>query len=256
MNEKELMKDVIAAVELWLAGGKHRSLSGLAKRCNVAYSTVRRIMQNESAPHPYTVLAMLDVIMPVNERVAFLKKHFPSIGSLMDDVYAQGIRGEPNAENLGKYLSREPHNRLFNMAATQAGISEEAVLRLAGQIGMEAIDEMIKDEVLIRREDGRFAYTHNNWAIGNIDDALEQVRHSVDHFDRSLVGTPGAGLVHVTGAIKKEKLPELRSLLERFVRDINQLKDHPEAEGEVHFFCDLIYSLYDKNEWLNTQEHP
>ena len=255
VDEQSLLKDLVDAISSWLEGGKGRSLSGLARRCDVAYSTIRRIAQAESTPHPYTALAISELVMTTSQRIAFLKKHFPTIGNLMDECYAPSIRQEANEEMLRKFLSREPHNRIFNIAATKAGTNRNGVNRLAGQIGIEALDEMLEAGILVEAMDGQIKYTHDNWALGNVEDTLEQVKHSAEHFDRSLVGTDGASLMHATGAVSKERIPELKRLVLQFIKDLNALKDAPEAEGTVHFFCNLMYSLYDRQEWTIEEEH-
>jgi len=255
VDEHNLLKDLVDAIGLWLEGGKGRSLSGLARRCDVAYSTIRRIAQAESTPHPYTALAISEIVMSTSQRIAFLKNHFPTIGNLMDECYAPAIREEANEEILRKFMGREPHNRIFNIAATKIGTSRQAIIRLAGQIGIEALDEMIDAGILAESMSGAIKYTHDNWALGNIEDTLDQVKHSADHFDKSLVGTDGASLMHATGAVSKERIPELKKLVLQFIKDLNALKNAPEAEGAVHFFCNLMYSLYDKQEWMIEEEH-
>ena len=248
LDDSNLTMDLAQSIHDYLEGGRGRSLSSLAKRSNVAYSTIRRIAQNESQASPHTALAIVDVILPIEERMDFLRKYFPQIGSLVEDCYSKRMRREPNDERLRSYLRREPHNRIFNIAATRSGTTEMAIENLAGQIGLEALDEMICDEILLKADDGTIHFHEENWALGNIDDALEQVKHSVDHFDKTLVGTDGAALMHATGAIRKDLLPRVKSLVANFIRDINQLKDSSANEGDIHFFCNLVYSLYDKSE--------
>ena len=253
IDEQSLLKDLVNAISSWLEGGRGRGLSGLSRRCNIAYSTIRRIAQNESTPHPYTALAISEVVMGTQQRIAFLKKHFPTIGNLMDECYSPLIRPEANESSLKKFLEKEPHNRIFNMAATQAGTSRNSIQRLAGQIGIEALEELIDAEILVELDDQTIKYTHDNWAIGNVEDTLEQVRHSTEHFDKSLLGTDGASLMHATGAIADEAVPKLKILIRNFIRDLNTLKNQPQSEGGVHFFCNLMYSLYDKEEWSGLE---
>jgi hypothetical protein len=254
VNEQALLADLVDAINAWLSGNKSRSLSSLSRRTNVAYSTIRRIAQNESVPHPYTALAISEVIMTLPQRVEFLKKHFPTIGTLMDECYSGAIRRDPNEESLRRFLRMEPHNRIFNIAATRAGTNRKAVLQLAGQVGLDAVDEMLDAGLLIETVDGRLKYTHDSWALGNVDDALDQIRHSIEHFQKNLVGTEGASLMHATGAISKEMVPRLKELVLKFIKDVNALKDLADAEGGIHFFCDLMYSLYDRQEWDTKKE--
>lgn len=255
VDEQSLLKDLVDAISSWLEGGRGRSLSALARRCDVAYSTIRRIAQAESTPHPYTALAISEIVMTTSQRIAFLKKHFPTIGNLMDECYAPNIREDANEEILRKFLSREPHNRIFNIAATKAGVTRPAIVRLAGQLGIEALEEMLEAGLLVEGMNGTIKYTHDNWCYGNVDDTLEQVKHSIQHFDKSLVGTDGASLMHATGAISTQRVAEVKKLVLTFIKDLNALKDAPEAEGTVHFFCNLMYSLYDRQEWSHEEGH-
>ncbi|RYZ54233.1 MAG: hypothetical protein EOP07_16335 [Proteobacteria bacterium] len=249
VNEQALLADLVGAINAWMQGSRSRSLSGLARRTNVAYSTIRRIAQNESVPHPYTALSISEVVMSTQERLEFLKNHFPTIGNLMDECYVNSIRAEPNDEALNRYIRQEPHNRIFNIAATKKGTNRRSIMQLCGQMGVDALDEMVDDAVLVELPDGTIKYTHDNWAIGNIEDALHQVRHSTEHFEKHLVGTEGASLMHSTGAVRAELVPQLKELVLKFMKDLNALKDDQDSEGGIHFFCDLMYSLYDRNEW-------
>ena len=254
VNEQALLADLVNAIQAWQSGNRGRSLSGLARRTSVAYSTIRRIAQNESVPHPYTALSISEIVMDTPQRLEFLKKHFPTIGNLMGEVYDSSIRVEPNDESLKRFLRQEPHNRIFNIAATTLGTNRKEIQRASGQPGVDALEEMVEDGVLIEMPDGTIKYSHNSWSIGNIEDALDQVRHSTDHFDKHLVGTEGASLMHSTGAISADLLPKLKELVLKFMKDLNALKDDQNASGGVHFFCDLMYSLYDRQEWSPTQE--
>ncbi len=192
--------------------------------------------------------------MSTHQRVEFLKKHFPTIGNLMDQCYPNSIRGEANEESMQRFMRQEPHNRIINIAATKKGAQRKSIFRLCGQMGLDALDEMIDEALLIEFTDGTIKYSHDTWAIGNIEGALDQVRHSTEHFDQHLVGTEGASLMHATGAVKAELIPQLKELVLKFMKDLNALKADESAEGGIHFFCDLMYSLYDRNEWLPNQK--
>ncbi len=255
INEQAMLTDLVDAINVWLQANRNRSLSSLSRRSNIAYSTVRRIAQNECIPHPYSALALVEIVMSTPQRVAFLKKHFPTIGNLMDECYTN-VRREPNEESLRRFLRIEPHNRIFNIAATKAGTNRAKVGRLCGQMGLDAIEEMLDSGLLIEKPDGTIKYTDDSWVIGSVEDTLEQLRHSTEHFDKHLIGTDGASLMHATGSVSQAVVPLLKELVLRFIRDLVTLKDQPDAEGDVPFFCDIMYSLYDRQEWETRQEHP
>ncbi len=253
VNEQALLADLVDAINAWTEGSRNRSLSGLARRTGVAYSTIRRIAQNESVPHPYTALAISEVVMSLQQRIEFLKKHFPTIGNLMEEAYPK-LSVQPNEESFQRFLRMEPHNRIFSIAATAKGTNRRQIASLCGQVGIDSVNEMLDEGLLVELNDGTIKYSNDNWTYANVDEALSQVRLSTQHFDKTLVGTDGASLMHSTGSIKPELIPEVKKLVLKFIKDLNTLKNAEESEGDIHFFCNLMYSLYDRQEWAPNQE--
>ncbi len=250
VDEKLLLEELVQAINTWMLGNKNRSLSSLARKANVAYSTIRRIAQNESVPHPYTALAIAEVVYTVDQRIDFLKKHFPIVGNLMEECYNGKVQTLPSEGMLDQFLRKEPHNRIFNMAATHAGTNRSVIQRLTGEFGIEALEEMLNAGVILESDTGKIHYHQEHWAYGSFDEALEQTRHSVGHFNKQLIGTAGASLMHATGSVNADTVPKLKNLINAFVKEFNAIKNAKDAEGSIPFFCDLIYSLYDKNDLI------
>ncbi|MFW7379101.1 MAG: hypothetical protein ACOH5I_09870 [Oligoflexus sp.] len=249
-----IMDDLREAINHWLESRKNRSLTMLANRTNRAYSTIRYIAQGERLPNESTILAITDIVMTTQQRVKFFKRYFPQIGDMMEKAYAPDIREEEHHEMLRRFINREPHNRIFNMAATSRGTTRTAVRKLLGQLGDEALQEMIDEGFLLAEDDDVVRYSSRSWAVNNIDDILTLLRSSLQHFDRDLIGTDGAALVHMTASVRPEEIPRIKELVSRFAQELSQLKNRPEAEGNVPFFCNLAYSVYDKNQWL-SEDH-
>ena len=67
--EHSLTSEMASAIQVYLDGGRGRSLSGLARRSSVAYSTVRRIYQGTNQVSAHTALAVSEVIMSIPERL-------------------------------------------------------------------------------------------------------------------------------------------------------------------------------------------
>ena len=121
------------------------------------------------------------------------------------------------------------------MAATKCGVSYEQVSRLSGQMGVDALNEMLENDLLVEAANNVYKYHEDNWALFNASDLLTQLRHNVDHVDPKLIGTDGASLVHATGAIKKEKIPEVKKLIVKFANDLAALKDDEDSTWECSF---------------------
>ena len=232
-------------IDTWLEAKERRNLAILANMSQVAYSTLRRIRNNEAKAKATTVLAISEIVMHTSDRVKFFEKYFPSIGKIMASAYPQEDEFQAISEKVKKYLRRDPHNKIFNMAATSAGIAEKDIRRHLGEVGLVALEELLEDEVLFA-QNGRIKFARDHWTLANADDMLNQIRRSVDYFDKSLVGTDYAMLVNNTGSIKASHLPKVKALIEKFAIELAEIKNDPEAEGPVCFFCNVSYSLFDK----------
>ena len=81
------------------------------------------------------------------------------------------------------------------MAATKCGVSYEQVARLSGEMGIDALNEMLENDLLVEAKNNVYKYHEDNWALFNANDLLTQLRHNVDHVDPKLLGTDGASLV-------------------------------------------------------------
>lgn len=249
-----MLSDLKAAIENWVDAKKNRSLSMLANRTNKAYSTIRYIVQGNRLPSESTVLAITDVIMDTDERVRFFNKHYPDIGEMMEKAYSQSIRQQPHMQRLSWYLHREPHNRIFNMAATSRGVSKETIRVLLGDFGVQALSDMLEDGILVERENQQITYHSETWAFSNPDDILAQLKASIDHFDRDLLGTDGAALVNMTASVNEDTINLIKNKIKAFAQELSEIKNAPEAEGSIPFFCNLIYCLYDKSLWEKKSE--
>ena len=254
MDKKAAMlEDLQLAIEVWLNSKKTRSLSMLAHRTNKAYSTVRYIAQGERLPSESTIFSITDIIMPTTDRVSFFKKYFPKIGELMESAYSKDVRTEPHHEMIRRYLNQEPHNRIFNIAATNHGTNRKDIRLLLGDVGIQALQEMVDEGFLIEDDSGQVCYSSKSWALTDVGDVLSQIKMSVNHFDSSLVGTDAASLVNMTASVKEDQLPKVKELIQDFAHELSLLKNDEDAKGNVAFFCNLIYSIYDKNQWNAPQ---
>ena len=56
------------------------------------------------------------------------------------------------------------------MAATKAGVSYEQVRRLAGDMGIDALNEMVENDLLVEGGNKVYKYHEDNWSIINVND--------------------------------------------------------------------------------------
>ena len=135
------------------------------------------------------------------------------------------------------------------MAATPSGVSIDHIFDLLGRNGESAAMEMVDDGFLFKK--GRIIkYRSDGWNFANIDDAILDQKVSLEHIDKSLIGTDGACLANFSAAIDKKYVGEFKKLVMQFAEDVSRFKGDPVKVGSgddvAHFFCNLAYSVFDE----------
>ncbi|NRA45506.1 MAG: hypothetical protein HRU09_11180 [Oligoflexales bacterium] len=95
-----LVDDIEEVIENYLRKSKYYSLHTLAQKSGIGYTTIRRLAQKEAGrPNADTVINLIDAALGPAERIAFLKKHFPKISNLLEDVYKNQTHSSYNELN-------------------------------------------------------------------------------------------------------------------------------------------------------------
>jgi hypothetical protein len=246
MASKALLAELQAAIANHLEAHKNLSIQSISNKSGVSYSTIRRILQNEANDvRDETILSLILVVMPQDQRLQFLQTHYPSLGALLQDTQKQE---DPTIDHfkLRMYRFKDPHNYILKMALTIHGTSRKDVFRLLGERGVNALDEMIDDKFLIEDRNNRINHPARGSFIMNADDILHQVKKDADYFDKHLVGSPFARLAHLSASLSVSAYKELIDLVNEFVRKSDRLKEAPQSEGPIPVFVDVMVNTYDR----------
>lgn len=225
---------------------KNRSLRDLANDSGVSYSTIKRLYGRETSSAQWsTFYGLSSVLFSVPERNKLIREYYPnysntianSLGSSSESASAIG-------ESVLPFLVREPHNRVFNMAATSNGVTIDKIVKLCGEAGRRAAEEMVDESVLYWSNE-KIYYKDTPWIPRqNPDDYLNQIRLSTIHFDRKLLGQ-FSRLAHITGSLNDDGVKIFYHKLSKFISEVIDITDAKEYEGDLKVFLDLLSSPYD-----------
>lgn len=250
MFSGDLNNDLKQVIDQYLNGGRHRSLATLARSSGVSYTTLRRLALREGQPTAEPALKVIDAVLGGAEKIKFINLHFPEIGKTIGrfgEVPSYDSE-QPISAKFKQFCSREPHNYILNLAINAQGTSREDISRLCGSRGISALEELLEHEIL--SEDmatGHIKYAQDSMVWLDPELILNQILHSVHHFDHSLIGTKMAKLCHMAAAINQDGLVRIHDILTDAINAIIEVKDDPRYAGNVHFFVDLMMNLYDKS---------
>ncbi len=245
----DLTDDLRSAIDRYLDGHRNRSLATLSRASGVSYTTIRRLYQREGNPTAEPVLKIIDAALSNEEKIEFINRHYPEIASTVNRFQASAYSPKSSRqETLKTFYVRDPHNFILNLAHNDLGTTADTVKRLAGERGLEALDELVEQEIL-EREVIRGTSIYKLAPMLSLDCgmALAQMRLSADQFDRSLIGTKAARLFHGTASLNQFALEKIHDILSTAIRDIVAVKDDPKSSGEIPAFVDMMMNVYDKS---------
>jgi hypothetical protein len=231
-------------------------LATLSRISGVSYTTLRRFAQREGTPTAEPVLKILDSTLGTREKIEFLERHFPEIARTISR-YAQKASREddPARENLKMFYRRDPHNLILNLAINVRGTEVKTIRRLCGERGLEALDELVECQVLERdTATGAIRYRDDTMLSVDSDFLLDQIKHSVDYFDRAMLGSQVARLAHLTASVNKEGLQKIYQILSVAVSEIAAVNEDPKFFGGIPYFVGALMNVYDKKPLQSDEE--
>lgn len=241
----DLTEDLKQLIDQYLNAHRSRSLATLSRVSGVAYSTLRRFSQGEGNPTAEPVLKIVDATLGSKDKIEFIGRHFPEIARTIQHakVYEHAVP----RDDLKQFYMRDPHNYILNLVINSQGSTVDDIMRLTGERGLGALDELVEHGLLVRDfRTGRITYADENLFGSDCDMALAQIKRSADYFDRTLIGTKAAKLAHLTSLVNLEGLHKIHSVVSDAIVQVCNLKDDPRHAGNIPFFVDLIMNVLDK----------
>ena len=252
----DLSEDLKQVIDRYLNGHKTRSLATLSRISGVAYTTLRRFSQREGTPTAEPVLKILDATLGTQEKIAFLEKHFPEIARTISRFAGRSSQeADPARENLKMFYRRDPHNLILNLAINVQGTNVATIHRLLGERGLEALDELVECQVLERDYQTDAIRYKDDWMVCvDSDFLLDQIRHSVAYFDRSMIGSQFARLAHLTASVNQEGLRKVYNILSEALTQITEVNEDSKYHGEIPYFLGALMNIYDKKPLQKDEE--
>lgn len=250
----DLTEDIKGVIETYLDGHRSRSLATLSRASGVSYTTLRRLYQREGNPTAEPVLKIVDSTLNNEAKLEFLNRHYPEIANAVNVEQKNYAPEVQRSESLKAFLFREPHNYIINLADNDRGTTDDDVRRLTGERGMQALEELLEHQLVVHEFVGKRQVIRRPPTLNqDVEIGLAQVKLSADHFDRTLIGTRAARLLHTTGSVNIKALERIHAILSAANRDILTIKNDPASAGEIPMFLVTMMNVLDRTT-LTTHE--
>lgn len=234
-----LCDSLSVAIEKWLGERDIRSLSMLARRASVSYSTIRRIMQKETIPSQPIALAIAAIVMDSDECKKFIDTHFPALGE-----WREGTRDYKINPDLSQYLTLPDHARIIAMAATDSGTTRKAIEKLLGSEGERALQELMNEDVIFEHLNGRIEASEKLFQSIDSRHILSQISMWAKIFDHENVAKPAhASYEFATEGLNEEGLSRLNEVKKAHFKQIEEILSDKRLRGDIVVYAASFHNV-------------
>lgn len=210
----KLAQEIREKIESWLTDEPGHSIKDLALKAQVHYSTVRRILQNETIPS-YSTLASIISIVDKNADLRYLLSlQFPKLTDIVS-TFRQTVLTEPQFNGLD---SLSLH--LFSFLTNYRDSNEEEIKKEFGNAGMMALKTLI-DKELVEMDQGIIKPKLRDVRITGLLDTLNLIKSMVQHTNvtniENDIGMSGV----LWECISKEGYKQLIELHSKMMKEID-----------------------------------
>lgn len=139
------------AIKKWEAGRESRNLTMLKRLTHVSYSTIRRIVQNETSVLPETAMRIAERIMSQAELHAFVQTYMPTFAKTRTEVSER-----TEDEDMMEYLENRDYVPVLLLASHRAGTNEAEVRDFFGREAARRFSELVSGGHLAPASGGNF----------------------------------------------------------------------------------------------------
>lgn len=243
----KLVFELKAVVEEYLEKHPHISLHALSKRCGVASTTLRRIVNLETRenPNPLTVLGIVSAITRENRIEVLLENFNGEIKASLERCYAPAFHSARSVcrTDIGELLSDREIYVIYKLAGNRVGTSEKEITDLLGLPAKQKIDQLIDSELIYSKEGRLYTYEKVfsvpiNIAKQNLPELLRFTYSKGKYVDRSI-------FLSISESVNKKAYDEIWSILKEASLKVADIVGSEKSVGEIPFFYTCVLDTMD-----------
>lgn len=236
-SDQSVTQSLCKAIGVWVLEKDNRSLALLARLSKVSYSTIRRIMQNETVPNSDTALKLADILMAKAERTIFAEKYTPTFAKNLAEVAYKS-----DDTDMLEYINDKAFIPLILLASHAQGTNEAEVRFFFGHESSAKFAELVDSGHLVR--------CGSNWKlekdIGSV--SRETAREMLSVFTQICPAANDsiscASLAHVGWeSVNLKTALAVFHLAVTFARDAIRLTSDPENKGDIMIFFGSLFNV-------------
>ncbi len=233
-----MLNDLAQLIKTYVDGHKNRSLKGLSMKTGVAYATLRRILLQDAVPTMENILPIIQFICSKEDGIVFLKTHFPSFGTWLEEYFSDD---QDFVDSDMNHLIKDKENFvIISLAATDAGTTRETIRELLGVFGEQKINNLIDHGVVVEVQ-GCVKTTKKEFGSVDPDSVLAQIKNAADIFNKNRLGSATAMAGIQTDGVSEEGLKEIFKVMVEAEMKVSKIRKV--YRGDHTMFAGLILNV-------------
>ncbi len=223
MGLKMLIEEVREKVRKYLDENPKRSITSLARKSGLSYSTVRRLVNNETTQCGIdtTIIPVLSVFMPRKDIHELIGKYDPRFVQVWKPLFDGNYKFIDPSQRVLSW--KEYDQYIIGLAQQSNGVPKERIARDLGEIaGLKRAEELCSIGML-REVNGKYFTFTENYSDSSIASILEKISLLAKSFNQENIGR-GAHYWIFSELLSDAAFEEMRQAGREYVARMNEIR--------------------------------
>jgi hypothetical protein len=231
-------------VDGYLSKRPNLNLQSVADKTTVPYTTLRRLIGLKGNPQPETVIKIFSSLGEDELLYKYMNEYHPDIAKVMNLNYSHNQEYKFVDEENRRYFTSEDYFLILNLASTKSGTTEDEVAYTLGMVGVERLNHLAEEGILIADKNGRYFGANHNFKL-SFAETKKRVMMSMKHYRLDEAGSIHNWMSFQTESTNMEGLKALKKLNQKhFNERKDQIYNNPMYNGDIKHYTASVSSTF------------
>lgn len=238
-------------VDQYHQGFPNLSLPQIAKKINVAYPTLKRVMNLNGNPSLSVVTNILLNTGNQQQLPLFLQRMNPTLAKAFNSYFSHNAETQSLDLDSSTLFANKDYLFILLLAFSEAGTTEFEIRQEYGAQGVSRLQELLYRGIVVLKDERIYGQLSKITFNQNI--MKESVLHCIEQcYEPKLFGTGDNWLSLQTESVNREKaVPEIRKIIQNAYKEIKEVLYHEDFQGNDKVFISMVM-----DQILNSDNNP
>ncbi len=243
INQRKCIQ-VKNCIDSYLSKRPNLNLQNIEDKTTVAYTTLRRIHNLKGNPQPETVIRIFNALGEDELLYKYMNEFHQDIAKVMNMNFSHNQEYQFVEEKSRSYFTSEDYFLILNLASTNSGTTVEEVSHHLGAIGVERLNHLVSEGLIIADKSGRFIGANHNFKL-SFAETKKRIKMSMKHYRIDEAGSIHNWMSFQTESINTDGLKALKKLNQKhFNERKDQIYNNPMYNGDIKHYTGSISSTF------------